>query len=146
MVNPISLINPATDSSLAVLQKSLDSLSLQHEVIANNIANIDTPNFKRSVVSFQDKLKTALDTNSTSPLWRTNPMHFPIQPQSVSLNDFKPDVRAVTETIGRNDGNNVDLEMESGLLAENNLLYNSLADITGRYFAGMRHVISEGKQ
>jgi flagellar basal body rod protein FlgB len=40
----------------------------------------------------------------------------------------------------------VDLEMEQGLLAENNLLYNSLADVTSRYMAGLRHAISEGKQ
>jgi flagellar basal-body rod protein FlgB len=129
VVNPVSSINP-----LMILQKSLDALAVQHNVIVNNIANIDTPNFKRSVVSFQD-----------SPLWRTNPMHMPI-PQQASLDDFKPDITTITETIGRNDGNNVDLEMESGLLAENNLLYNSVADITGRYLADLKHSISEGKQ
>ncbi len=140
MINPISFSDP-----MVILQKSLDSLALQHQVIANNIANIDTPNFKRSVVSFQDKLKTALDIAPDSPLWRTNPMHFPIQPQTVSLNNFHPDVRTISETIGRNDGNNVDLEMESGLLAENNLLYNSLADVTSRYIVNIKHAISEGK-
>ena len=140
MVNPVSSINP-----LMILQKSLDALAVQHNVIVNNIANIDTPNFKRSVVSFQDKLSAALNVNQDSPLWRTNPMHMPI-PQQASLDDFKPDITTITETIGRNDGNNVDLEMESGLLAENNLLYNSVADITGRYLADLKHSISEGKQ
>jgi flagellar basal-body rod protein FlgB len=130
---------------MMVLQKSLDSLALQHQVIANNIANIDTPNFKRSVVSFQDKLKNALEVTPESPLWRTNPMHFPMQPNAISLKNFAPDVRVISETLGRNDGNNVDLEMESGLLAENNLLYNSLADVTSRYIANVKHAISEGK-
>jgi flagellar basal-body rod protein FlgB len=139
VVNPITPVDP-----MMVLQKSLDALAVQHEVIANNLANIDTPQFKRSVVSFQDKLKKALDVNSPSLLWRTNPKHFPI-PQTVSLNNFKPDVTTITETIGRNDGNNVDLEMESGLLAENNLLYNSLADVTGRYIADLKHAITEGR-
>jgi len=140
VVNPVAPIDP-----LMVLQKSLDALAVQHEAVANNLANIDTPNFKRSVVSFQDKLKSALEVNPPSPLWRTHPMHLPL-PQTVSLNDFKPDVRTITETIGRNDGNNVDLEMESGVLAENNLLYNSLADVTGRYMALLKHSISEGRQ
>lgn len=140
MVNPVAPIDP-----LMVLQKSLDALAVQHEAITNNLANLDTPNFKRTVVSFQDKLKDALSVNPPSPLWRTNPKHFPI-PQSVSLNDFKPDVQTITETIGRNDGNNVDLEMESGLLAENNLLYNSLADATGRYMNILKHSITEGRQ
>ena len=140
MVNPITFIDP-----MSVLQKSLDALATQHEVIANNLANLDTPQFKRSVVSFQDKLKAAINVNEPSVLWRTNPMHFPID-KKVSLDNFKPDVRTITETIGRNDGNNVDLEMESGLLAENNLLYNSVADVTSRYMANLRHAISEGRQ
>jgi flagellar basal-body rod protein FlgB len=140
MVNPVSPIDP-----MMVLQKSLDALAVQHEVIANNLANIDTPGFKRSIVSFQDKLRAALDVNPPSPLWRTNPRHFPI-PQKVSLDHFQPDIQTLTDTIGRNDGNNVDLEMESGLLAENNLLYNSLADVSGRYFSLLTHSITEGRQ
>lgn len=140
MVNPVAPVDP-----MMVLQKSLDALAVQHEVISDNLANIDTPNFKRSVVSFQDKLKSALEANPPSPLWRTNPMHMPI-PQPVSLDNFKPDITTINETIGRNDGNNVDLEMESGLLAENNLLYNSLADMTSRYMADLKHSITEGRQ
>lgn len=140
MIHPVTFTDP-----LAVLQKSLDALSVQNQVIANNMANIDTPNFKRSVVSFQDKLRAALNINEPSPLWRTHPNHFPIF-QNLSLEDFKPDVRTVSETIGRNDGNNVDLEMESATLAQSNLLYNSLADVTSRYMANLRHSISEGRQ
>lgn len=140
MIHPITFTDP-----LAVLQKGLDALSVQHQVIANNLANIDTPHFKRSVVSFQDKLRAALNVNEPSPLWRTHPKHFPIF-QNVNLNNFKPDIRQVTETIGRNDGNNVDLEMESGMLAQTNLLYNSMSDVTSRYMANLRHAISEGRQ
>jgi flagellar basal-body rod protein FlgB len=140
VVNPIVSV-----SSLMILQKGLDALAVQHEAIANNLANIDTPHFKRTVVSFQDKLKAALNINEPSPLWRTHPMHFPI-PQNISLENFKPDLQTITETIGRNDGNNVDLEMESGLLAENNLLYNSMADVTAGYFGDLRHAITEGRQ
>ena len=139
-VAPTQSVDP-----MLILQKAMDSLAVQHEVVANNLANIDTPQFKRSVVSFQDKLKAALDINQPSDLWRTNPMHMPMA-QKISLDGFKPDVTTIRETIGRNDGNNVDLEMESGILAENNLLYNSLADVTGRYIANIRHAISEGRQ
>ena len=140
MINPITSVDP-----MLVLQKSLDALAVQHNVIANNMANIDTPMFKRSVVSFQDKLRAALNINEPSPLWRTHPKHFPI-PQAISLDDFKPDIQTLHDTIGRNDGNNVDLEMEQGILAENNLLYNSLSDMTTRYLANIRHAISEGRQ
>jgi flagellar basal-body rod protein FlgB len=140
VINPVTSVDP-----MMVLQKSLDALAIQHEVIANNMANIDTPNFKRAEVSFQEQLKNVLNQNQPSALWRTNPKHFPI-PQNISLNDFKPTITTITDTIGRNDGNNVDLEMESAKLAENNLLYNSLADLTGRYIANLKHAITEGKQ
>ena len=140
MVNPIGAVDP-----LMMLQKSMDALALQHQVIANNIANIDTPNFKRTVVSFQDQLRMAVEKPAPSLMWHTHPMHFPID-QPLSLDNFKPQVQTITETIGRNDGNNVDLEMEQGLLAENNLLYNSLADVTGRYLMGLKHAITEGRQ
>jgi len=138
--DPVGAVDP-----LMMLQKSMDALALQHQVIANNVANIDTPQFKRSVVSFQDQLRAAVDKTDSSPLWRTNPMHFPLQ-KNVSLRDFQPQVRTVTETIGRNDGNNVDMEMEQALLAENNLLYNSLTEVTSRYLSGLKHVITEGRQ
>ncbi|MGH7738758.1 MAG: flagellar basal body rod protein FlgB [bacterium] len=140
VVNPVSSIDP-----MMVMQKSLDALALQHEIIANNLANIDTPNFKRSVVSFQGQLSAALNVNQPSALWRTNVKHFPIA-MKASLDNFKPTITTITDTIGRNDGNNVDLEMESAKLAENNLLYNSLADLTGRYIANLKHAITEGKE
>ncbi|HVM32548.1 MAG TPA: flagellar basal body rod protein FlgB [bacterium] len=130
---------------MMILQKSMDALAIQHEVIANNLANIETPGFKRSEVSFQDKLKAVLNVNEPSALWRTNPKHFPIA-EKVSLDNFKPTITTITDTIGRNDGNNVDLEMESAKLAENNLLYNSLADVTSRYITNLKHAITEGKQ
>ena len=71
-------------------------------------------------------------------------MHMPV-PSSSSLDDFQPDISTVSDTVGRNDGNNVDMEMESALLAQNNLLYNALADVTTGYFADIRHAITEGK-
>lgn len=141
MINPISsAVDPLT-----IMQKSLDALATQHNAIANNIANIDTPNFKRSVVTFQDQLKMAIDGTPSSAMWRTNPMHMPLQESSSSLDNFKATISAINDTVGRNDGNNVDMEMESAALAQNNLLYNALADVTSGYFADLRHAITEGK-
>jgi flagellar basal-body rod protein FlgB len=140
LINPISsAVDPLT-----IMQKSLDALSTQHNAIANNIANIDTPNFKRSVVTFQDQLKMAIDGTPSSTMWRTNPMHMPVQ-ESASLDNFQATISAINDTVGRNDGNNVDMEMESAALAQNNLLYNALADVTSGYFADLRHAITEGK-
>jgi flagellar basal-body rod protein FlgB len=141
LIDPISM-----SETLQVLRKSLDSLAVRNEAISNNIANIDTPHFKRIEVTFQDQLKAVLDEkHETSPLVRTHPKHFP-NVASTTLNDFRPDVRIESETTGNNDGNNVDMNVESGKLAENTALYNSIADVTSRYIAQLRHAVTEGKQ
>ena len=141
MIDPISM-----SETLQVLRKSLDSLAVRHDAIAANIANIDTPQYKRLEVNFQDKLRAAVDkSHDVSPLVRTHPKHFPIQAPADLMN-FQPDVRVVNETTARNDGNNVDMDMEAAKLAENTALYNGVADVTSRYLAGLRHVITGGTQ
>lgn len=140
MVNPISDVQP-----LLVLQKALDALALRHEVIANNVANVDTPFFKRSEVSFQEKLKQVLETKEPSLLWRTHANHLP-KVETVDLKHFKPEVYTVRETSGRNDQNNVDLEIEMAKLAQNTLHYQAVSDVTARYLSGLRFVISEGRR
>jgi flagellar basal-body rod protein FlgB len=110
------------------------------------LANLDTPQFKRLEVTFQEKLRAAVDkAHEVSPLVRTHPKHYPMA-SSVDLMSFQPDVRTVTETSGRNDGNNVDLDLESAKLAENTALYNGVADVTSRYLTGLRRAITGGTQ
>jgi flagellar basal-body rod protein FlgB len=141
MVDPISM-----SETLQVLRKSLDSLAVRHDAIATNLANIDTPQFKRLEVTFQEKLQAAVDkAHYVSPLMRTHPKHYPIQ-SPVDLMNFQPDVRTVTETSGRNDGNNVDIDMESAKLAENTAHYNAVADVTSRYLTSLRRAITGGTQ
>jgi flagellar basal-body rod protein FlgB len=43
-----------------LVQRSLDAAAVSHKVISNNLANVDTPGFKRSDVQFSDKLKRAM--------------------------------------------------------------------------------------
>jgi flagellar basal-body rod protein FlgB len=141
VIDPISM-----SETLQVLRKSMDCLSVRNEAIANNIANADTPQYKRIEVTFQEQLKAVVDKNhEKSPLVRTHPMHYPLA-SATTLDGFKPDIRVATETSGRNDGNNVDMNMEGAKLAENTALYNSLADVTSRYIAQLRHAVTEGKR
>jgi flagellar basal-body rod protein FlgB len=141
MIDPISF-----SGALLLMQKSLDSVAIRHQNIANNLANVDTPGFKRVEVSFQEQLKAAIDKNAEPCLlWRTHPNHLPLN-EPMDLRDFKPMIKTVTETIGRNDGNNVDLEMETAKLAENQLMYQSLSDVTARHLSSLKTAISEGKR
>ena len=68
-------------SNFNYLSRGLEAANLRHEVISNNIANVNTPNFKRSAVNFEDLLAKELHLDEDSghmALVRTNDRHMPL--------------------------------------------------------------------
>ncbi|MDR3541356.1 MAG: flagellar basal body rod protein FlgB [Desulfosporosinus sp.] len=107
---------------LNVLQKGLEGSSLRQQVLSNNVANIDTPNFKRSDVDFQAVLGAALGEKSGGLAMKlTSPQHI----SGVADGNASGIVTDQTTSM-RNDGNNVDVDQEMSDVAENGLYYNSL--------------------
>lgn len=120
-----------------VLKKGLEASSLRHQVLANNAANVDTPNFKRSDVDFQAILGTALGKQEdTLPLKQTSPSHLP----GLSEGEGAA-VKQDWTTSLRNDGNNVDIDREMTNVAENGLYYNSLTQAISSQLQLLRTVI-----
>ncbi len=109
-------------SELDKLTMGLDAAWKRSEVIANNIANVDTPNFNRSSVEFEDYYKAALSSEGSFTLRRTRSGHFDTQ----SPSDVEPRVVTDTSTTMRMDGNNVDVEKEMSDLAVNTIYYQTL--------------------
>jgi len=107
-----------------LLERSLDAANLRQTVIANNIANADTPYFKRSDVQFEEVLRKAMD-GSISKLEgrRTDPRHIHI---GISGQEVKPAIVQDDSTVMNNNLNNVDIDMEMALLAKNQLRYNTI--------------------
>jgi len=105
----------------------MDVSMLRHQVSANNLANADTPNFKRSEVNFEAELKRALDSeNADKPkAYLTHEKHIPFD-KIQNYRDVKP--RRILDYLSQtdNNGNNVNLEEESMLLLQNQLRYNLL--------------------
>jgi flagellar basal-body rod protein FlgB len=101
------------------LERSLDTATLRQRVIADNVANVDTPYFKRSEVRFEEFLGQELAVNSFEG-YRTDPRHFrfgrPAQMEPQILKDNK--------SMINNNLNNVDIDSEMSLLAKNQLRYN----------------------
>ncbi len=122
---------------LSVLQKGLDASSRRQQVLSNNVANIDTPNFKRSDVDFQTVLGTALGEKSGNlPMKLTTSKHIPgIQEGNGS------GVVTDNTTSFRNDGNNVDVDREMTYVAENGLYYNSLTRTISSQLGLLRMVV-----
>ena len=123
-----------------LLEGGLDGLSLRNRVIADNIANVDTPNFKRSDVNFDKVLQAALEQKDpdTIQLRRTNASHIPAS--GVFNGSF---VVQDNSTTFRNDGNNVDIDIEMSKLAENTLHYNALSRALTSQISLLRQVIQE---
>ena len=134
-------------TQVSILEKALSAASLRHKVISNNIANVNTPKFKKSEVSFEDRLATAMDSQNTSAsslLARTHERHLPIQSKTANLN-VEPTVNTITTNSFRTDDNNVDIDGEMAGLAKNNIYYNAVADRINKYFSNIKTVINGGR-
>ena len=124
--------------------RGMSAASLRHEVISNNIANVNTPNFKRSGVIFEDLLAKELQIDENPrqlKLVRTHDMLLPVGlPGPVS-----PKIEREDTTTMRVDNNNVDIDREMAGLAKNQLYYNSLATSLGSYISRMKNAITSGQ-
>lgn len=124
---------------LNVLEKGLDASSLRQKVLSNNVANVDTPDFKRSDVDFEAILGTALGkTGETLPLKTTSSQHIPGVAEAAQ-NGVVTD----QSTSLRNDGNNVDIDREMANVAENGLYYNSLTQTISSQLGLLRMVVQD---
>jgi len=111
-----------------LLERSLDVESSRRKVIANNIANVDVPHFKRSEVNFESELKRAVrereDASNKLPAILTDEKHIPFFVER-GLRSVQPRVNLDYTTIYRNDGNNVDIEKEMVDASKNLMRYNA---------------------
>lgn len=127
-----------------ILEKSLDAAWLRNEAIAQNIANVDTPGYKRKTVAFEEYLNEAMD-NSRIKGFRTDSRHFPIGRKDIG--DVRMKVKEDNQTLSyRIDGNNVDIENEMASMAKNTIQYNTLIQSLNDEFKRLKNVINEGRK
>ena len=127
---------------LNILKRNMDVSLLRRDVIANNIANSDTPNFKRSFVNFESQLKRALDSEKVEPFpaLMTNERHMAFD-IPMDYKDVKPKKILDYLTTAKNNGNNVDIEQETMNLLENQLLYQSMSTVLASKFQRVNIVL-----
>jgi flagellar basal-body rod protein FlgB len=113
-----------------LLNKAMDSASARTDVIANNIANVDTPGFKRSELVFEEKFQKLLDSQSNpdnDKLRTTNKRHIQIGQAPMDLESFEPEIRKLKDLSYRNDENNVDIDVENANMTKNKIFYDAMA-------------------
>lgn len=125
------------------LGRGLAAANLRQEVISNNIANVNTPNFKKSDVVFESLLakELGMDDGKALPLVRTHDRHLPVAP----IGGAQATIAEDDTTTMRVDNNNVDIDIEMASLAKNQLYYNAMATQLGGYVSKLRNVITSGQ-
>ena len=119
------------------IKKGLDAAWLRNEVLANNIANVDTPGFKRSDVDFKAILEN--EQSSSINMKTTRAQHF----QNSNFHNYETTVYEDNKTTMRMDGNNVDIEYEAAELAKNTIWYNYLVQKISKEFSRIKKSINE---
>lgn len=119
-----------------LLKSAADASWTREEVLTNNIANVDTPNYKRQDVEFSSYLANALQRsgkNSSSLTQRVNNVDY----KDISIRTYTDN-----STLSyRSDGNNVDLSTENVELASEQINYNALIDSMNNEFSRFKSVL-----
>lgn len=120
-----------------LIKKGLDASSERSKVISNNIANVNTKDFKRSYVTFEENLNNSIDNLSMK---ETSNMHMQ---DSAKYGEI--DTKTDTSSSMREDGNNVDIENEMSNEAANTLMYYALISQANTRISQEKYVIDGGK-
>lgn len=125
-------------NTFSTLENALNYSSTRQKVIANNIANVDTPNYKAQDVSFKNVLQDSIDSIKTN---RTDPRHFDLSDDSTDSNV------TITQNNGsyNNNGNSVDIDNEMSNLASNQIFYESLIELEKGKLSSLLNVVKGGQ-
>jgi flagellar basal-body rod protein FlgB len=117
------------DATQIALERALQGSSLRQRVLSNNLANANTPGFKRSDVDFHESLARELQAGGSARDALERVSFAPVTDSSSSM---------------RADGNNVDVDEEMAMLQENSLDYQSLVTIARARIMMLKTAIGSG--
>jgi flagellar basal-body rod protein FlgB len=137
------------DTTLTRLQESLDVRLVEHNVLAGNVANSDTPGYRPKELDFSQAMAAAQHAAGSDGLTVTNAQH--MGPNGAVAGEGSRAMSAATmlvrDGVGTSpsiDGNQVDLDRTMAGLAENSLQYGASARAAGKKLAILRYVVSDG--
>lgn len=120
-----------TSNSILLTEKSINYLWDKQEVAANNIANIETPGFKGSYLTFEDEMRGRI-----GKLKRKNTKNI-----RETIMDVQPKMRFTDNEAKRLDGNNVDIVAEHAEMAKSGIQYEYAIRAIGDDFTRLRTAI-----
>lgn len=125
------------NGTIESLERGLNFASMKQKTIAQNIANVDTPNYKAKSVNFNDYLENAKKASISA--YRTEERHFDFKASQASHGAFD-----YNNLRYSSNGNGVDMDKEQANLATNQLYYNALVDRVSGKLNSLQTVIKGG--
>lgn len=128
----------AKDVYMNIIPKALDAIETRQKIYSHNIANYNTPGYKRKDVSFEEELRKALGDSDEIKLKSSNEKHIKNIP---SINEVNYNIVEDNSRSAREDGNNVDIDIEMVKMMENTLQYNALTRLINYRLSDYKTVI-----
>lgn len=117
-----------------VLQQAADASWLRNSIISDNIANVDTPNYKRKDVQFETYLIEQLAGGDTMDSYV----------DGMDLSTLEATIYTDNSNLSyRLDGNNVDIDTENAELAKNQIKYNVMLDAVSQEFSRIKTALGK---
>lgn len=118
-----------TNSIIALIEAGIRAEGLRQKAIANNVANIETPGYRRIDINFEELLAKLLDSSG-----------------SVDLSKLEPQIYRPRQTPVKSDGNDVSLENEVGAIIKNSLRYKTYIRLLNKKYRWIELAINVGAQ
>ena len=135
-------VNAMFGTTVELLGKTLDLRAKRQNLISANLANVETPGYTPSDLSFEAELKSALNKGGTGTPAITNPRHIPLKGGgSAGIELVAGQMIELPDKEAGPDGNGVELESEMGRLAENQIMYNASVQLLTKKFEMMKQAI-----
>jgi len=130
--------------SFSILEKSLYYRRIRQDIIASNIANADTPFYRPKDIRFEEALQEEINKKFNNiktqklELAKTHKKHLKGFDED---NNLKPTIFHRDGHLARNDGNSVDIDVETTEMAKNNISYNATIQALRKNIAIFKAVI-----
>lgn len=129
------------DGPSRLLRQSLSGLVQRQQLIANNLANIDTPGYRSVDIDFERALQRRLAADQRLPILVTSPAHM-----STTGGWAEQQGTLLRAPAFREDGNGVDVDAEMARLSETVIQYNVVSQLLAARIALMRLAVTEGRR
>ncbi|MBF0328309.1 MAG: flagellar basal body rod protein FlgB [Nitrospirae bacterium] len=117
------------DKSMVLLEKMIDITAYRQRLLASNVANIDTPNYKAKDISFQKELDSAVSEAA----------------RGLKGVNHKYEVFESPSSMASRDGNTVNLDIEMAKVGENSMIFSTAAQLMAMKVRMMKEAIKGGR-